>query len=290
MRVLVTGAAGMLGATIVQELNKEFDVYATGKSNYLNSATINFFPFDLSFGKFEQLLEWASPNIIIHCAAITNLDYCEQNQEETFLVNSDSVKKFLDCNLNPKIIFISSESVFPDGLENANELDQTGPINIYGKSKQFGENYIIKAGPPHLAIRTTLVGKNLNKEKVGFVEWIINSLRQEKEIMLFRDQFFNPITIWSFTEEIKWLMQSDLSGIIHIAGKNPISKYEFGINLCNGLGLNVSLIKPGSLHDFPFLAKRAADQTIDSAYYSNISKRDAIGLNQTIDQLIKYFS
>lgn len=222
-------------------------------------------------------------------AAITNVDYCEDHPEKTMTVNGESVNKFLQSDAGTRLVFISSDAVFPDGLHLATEKDKTGPETVYGKSKELGEKYIQNAGEHHFAIRTTIVGKNINPSNQGFVEWIINSVKNEIFITLFDDVLFTPITIWHLAEELKWVIENDISGIIHIAGQGPISKYDFGFSICEKLGLDTTFIRKDSIDNIEFKAKRSKDQTMNSSLYESIYHRKLPKKNDTIELIVKYF-
>ncbi len=290
MRVLITGASGMLGSTLTLALKEKYTIFATDCTNFKNNHVKNFKEFDLLSDSYEKLIRWSIPDVIIHCAAITNVDQCEEHPNQAMAVNAESVKKLLQCkNNNTKIIFISSEAVFSEEQPLAKENDTTNPETVYGKSKVLAEDYLKNANNSHLVIRTTIVGKNIDTNKSSFVEWIINSVKHKEEIVLFDDVFFTPITIWSFAEEIEWILRNNVSGVIHIAGQQPVSKFEFGNLVCEELGLDVSLIKSGSIDNVDFQAKRSKDQTIDSSYYQNLSKHRMPSINKTIKILSDKF-
>ena len=289
MRILITGASGMLGATFIEKWRDKFEIFATDKESFTNSPAKNFMGFDMLNDSYDVLINWAKPDVIIHCAAITNVDYCEDNTEQAMAVNAESVNKSLKYGSNARLIFISSDAVFPDGIYMATEKDQTSPENIYGKTKEAGEKYIKDASGNHIAIRTTIVGKNINPSYQGFVEWIVNSVKNGKEIMLFEDVLFTPITIWHLANEIEWIISSNISGIIHVAGCEPISKYDFGKKICEGLELDTNLIKKGSMDNVKFNAKRSNDQTLDSGFYNSISNRTLPSADETVDIIVKHF-
>ena len=289
MRILITGASGMLGTTFVKRWCDKYEVFATDKENFINSPAENFMPFDLLNASYDELMNWSTPDVIIHCAAITNVDYCEENPEQAMAVNAESVNKFLKYGSDSRLIFISSDAVFPDGIHMASERDQSLPENIYGKSKEVGENYIKNASGSHVVVRTTIVGKNINPSYQGFVEWILNSVQEGKEITLFDDALFTPITTWHLTNELEWVIANDISGVIHIVGEESISKYDFGKKICEGLGLNTKLIKKGSIDDVDFNAKRSKDQTMDSGYYRSLSNRLLPSIGETVNKIVKHF-
>jgi len=289
MRVLTTGAAGMLGATLVERWHKKFNLYASDKSNFTGNRAKEFMAFDLLSKSYDKLMDWAKPDIIIHCAAITNVDYCEEHPEKAQAVNAESVKKFLQSGRQFKLVFISSDSVFPDGKHLATEEDKTSPKNIYGKSKVSGEKFILNAGEPHLILRTTIVGTNINPRAKGFVEWMLNAVKDGNVITLFDDVLFTPITIWHLADELEWIIKNKISGLIHVAGSEPISKYEFGIRICRRLGLDTDLIQKASIDNIKFRAKRSKDQTLDSSYYQSMSNRVMPPVENTIEYIVQNF-
>ena len=289
MRILITGASGMLGATLVNKWMDKFDVYATDMENFTDNPAKNFQTFDLLNKSYDILMDWANPDIVVHCAAITNVDYCEDNPEQTMAVNGESVNKFLQLLSDTRLIFISSDAVFSNEIHLATEKDEKSPENVYGMSKDLGEKYIQNTRKPHVVIRTTIVGKNINPSYHGFLEWIVNSVKNGKEITLFDDALFTPITIWRLADELEWIMENDAAGIIHIAGKEPVSKYDFGRIICERLGLDTSLILRGSIDAVAFKAKRSKDQTMDSGHYQELTGRTLPTITETVDMIIQHF-
>lgn len=288
--ILITGASGMLGATLVQRLQKSHNVFATGRLQFQDNPAKLFMEFDLTSESYDMLLNWSNPEMIIHCAAITNVDYCENNPEEAVVINAESVQKFFKCRPNVKIIFISSDAVFPDGIHMANEKDQILPGNIYGKTKETGENYINDNLGSHLTIRTTIIGKNINPNSSSFVEWIVKSVREGKEINLFEDVIFTPISIWDFADELEWIIDHDLIGLFHIVGKDCINKYKFGYEICNRLDLNTKLLKKSCIENRNFIARRSKDQTLDSSCYQRFTNRKLPSIEQTIESVVRHFN
>jgi dTDP-4-dehydrorhamnose reductase len=282
--ILVTGASGMLGATLVNELKNDFEVFASGSSNF-KSQYSQYMKFDLKSDSFNELINWSNPDIIIHCAAITNGNYCKENPKEAFDVNGFSIYKFLESTKSSvKFIYISSDAVFPSSLHLANEKDCVNPGNIYGKSKELGEFFLINSERDFLIIRTTIVGINRNKDKKGFVEWIIDSSKSNETISLFDDVTFNPISIWDFSEELRYLINENKinAEILHIAGKEIVTKYEFGIRLLDKFKLSNDNILKGSIKSFKERAKRSNNQTLDCSFYEKKFNRQLPNLNQTI--------
>lgn len=288
-KILITGASGMLGATLVDKWGESYDVFATDKKTFTENPAKKFMEFDLLANSYSALLNWARPDVIVHCAAITNVDYCEKHPEQAMLVNAGSVKKFLQFPSNPRLIFISSDAVFPDLLHLASEKDQTCPENVYGRTKEAGEKYIQNVGKLHTVIRTTIVGKNINPSYRGFVEWIVYSVKNGKEITLFDDAIFTPITIWHLANNLGYVIENNISGIMHIAGKEMVTKYDFGKKICEGLGLDTGLIHKGSIDDVDFPAKRSKDQSMDSGHYNRLTDQTLPSIAETVEIIVQRF-
>ncbi len=279
----------MLGATLVKLWNKKFKIYAIGGNNFSHNPAKNFKKFDLKTKNFKSLALWVKPDIIIHCAALTNHEYCQSNPKEAMLVNGDSVKKLIDVFPEAKLIFISTDAVFPLKTHLANEKTKTSPVTIYGKSKELGEKYFLSFSKNGCIVRTTIVGKNINPNKQGFAEWIVNSVRNGKKIVLYGDTMFTPISIWHFAKELEWIINNSTPKILHIAGREIVSKYDFGYNLCKKLNLDLNLISKGRLNQENRFIKRSQDQTLDCSIYQKLSDHELPNLKETIKNLYLHF-
>lgn len=290
--ILITGASGMLGATLAKLFYKEFTIFGTGNSE-LHEANFNYKKFDLASPKYEELIDWSKPDIIIHCGALTNGNYCAENPKVAFNVNGVSVQNLLQAtNSNVKVIYISTDAVFASALHLAKESDCVSPENVYGKSKELGEFFLnTSIDRDYTIIRTTIVGLNVNKKKSGFVEWIINTAKNNQELGLFSDVMFTPISIWDLAKEIKFLIKSNSinSETLHIGGE-LCTKYEFGKKLLETLNISTTKLNKSSILAFNDRAKRCTDQSMDSSFYQKKYKRELPSLNQTVSVIKKYYN
>lgn len=285
IRILITGSSGMLGATLVKMWSDIYDIYATDISSFREQPAKKFMSFDLLSNSYSELIKWSEPDIIVHCAAIINLEFCEKNPDIAFSVNSESVRRLIQSSKNSKIIFISSDAVYHDGIFMAKESDKIFPENIYGKSKVLGEKCLFEDTNNHCCIRTTIIGKNINPDRKGFIEWIIDSVKKGKNIKLFQDANFTPITIWHLAKEMQFIIDNNIKGTYNISGREKISKYEFGLRLCSSLNLDVGDISKGYLMDHKSIVKRSRDQTLDSTLYASKYNRNLPTISELIHLL-----
>lgn len=286
--ILITGASGMLGATLVDLWNKKYLVYATAGNDFPDNLAKNFKKFNLKTKDYKSLRNWVKPDVIVHCAALTSHEYCQSNPKEAMLVNGDSVKKLIEVFSKVKLIFISTDAVFPLKTHLANEKTKTSPVTVYGESKELGEKHLLNLAKNGCIVRTTIVGKNINPGKQSFAEWIVNSIKKGNKITLYGDTLFTPISIWHLAKELEWIINNKAPTILHIAGREITSKYDFGYNLCKELNLDQSLIIKGKLNQKGKI-KRSEDQTLDSSFYRSISKHRLPGLKDTVKILTEHF-
>jgi dTDP-4-dehydrorhamnose reductase len=290
MRILVTGASGMLGSTLAIELSRNHKVFGTGNSDI--TLPIDYRVFDLSNESYKELIDWSQPELIIHCAAITNGNYCQENCLKAIDVNGVSVHKILNAtNTATKIIYISTDAVFSSSLHMAKEVHSVFPENIYGKSKELGEFFLNNSQDrQYTIIRTTIVGLNINKNRIGFVEWIINTAKENKKLGLFTDVLFTPISIWDLVDEINFLINTDNinSETIHIGGE-LCTKYEFGYRLLDKLNISTKTLSKTLISSYKDRAKRSNDQSLDSSYYREKYRRELVSLDQTILKFKEYY-
>lgn len=291
-KVLITGASGMLGASLLEQFYEVFEVYGTSSSDFNERKTQNFKTFDLRSEDYSELFEWVQPDIIIHSAAIINGNYCQNNPEEAFLVNAFSCYKLTKYSPDhTKIIYISTDAVFPSDIHLAKESDFTRPENNYGKSKELGEFFLLNAQKEILIVRTTIVGLNINLLRKSFIEWIIESAIKNESINLFDDVYFTPITIWRFGTELKRIISKGFKKqVYHIAGGEVSTKYNFGYELVKSINGNLEYINKGSIKDFADRAKRSNDQTLFCELYETDYSVKLPSLQETINEIeAKYY-
>lgn len=288
-KILITGASGMLGATLVKLWKKKYQIFATAGRNFSHNQAKNFKQFDLKAKNYQVLANFVKPDAIIHCAALTSHEYCQSNPKEAMLVNGDSVKKLIKVFPKVKLLFISTDAVFPLKTHLANEKTKTSPVTVYGKSKELGERYILSYAKNACIVRTTIIGRNINSDKQSFAEWIVNSIKSGKKITLYDDTIFTPISIWHLAKELEWVIRNKVPTILHVAGREIVSKYDFGYNLCKELNLDLSLITKGKLNKKSQVIKRSYDQTLDCSLYQKLSDHKLPNREKTIKSLYQHF-
>lgn len=231
-KIYITGIAGMLGYNIYNTLKGKAEI--TGVDLWdmeipgLSYQKISLF----ETGKIEKDIAKIKPDILIHTAALVNVDVCEEEPLNAKKLNTEVTEKLVDlcAQYRIKMIYISTDAVF-DGETSKlyTEDDAAKPINVYGKTKLDGEESVL-CYPENLVFRTNIYGMNI-QNKYSFGEWIYYSLKENRTLNMFTDIDFSPIEAGELAELIYMACEKNLCGLYHACGTGCITKYEFAVRL-----------------------------------------------------------
>ncbi len=276
MRIGVTGASGMLGTALIDELSNKYKVFATSRNKGLEKEGIQWDCFDLT--NSQQLKRWlvnTAPDVVVHCAAMVNVDGCENNVDfatKLHVNTTTTIANYLDKN-NKRLVYISTDSVF-DGRQNRPyvESDEVNPLNIYAKTKLLGEKPVLLM-ENGLVLRTNIIGWS-RSDNFSFAEWILNGLAESKPLTLFDDVMFSPLHVSNLSIIITQAIESEISGLYHCTSKDSVSKFDFGIKMATVFNLSISNIKKISVDSMNFKANRPKNMALNSKKLSSILRYD----------------
>lgn len=250
--ILVTGASGLLGSNFVVEARqKGEDIVAIYNRNRIYFPQIETVRADMTdINKIDELFKSFKPEYVVHCAALTNVEWCEMHPYETFEVNVGMPRNLAIAaeRVGARFVYISTDSVFDGRQGNYSEKDIPAPINVYAKSKLAGEIAVQEESRSSLIIRTDIYGWNAC-EKFSLAEWILNELESNRTINGFTDVIFTPILVNDLSRIVLAAMKYELNGIYNVAGSHACSKYEFARCIAEIFNLNERLIVPASIDD-----------------------------------------
>lgn len=267
MKVVVTGSSGMLGSNLVKTLVEKgkYEVYALDINDKIKIDGSNFIKIDLTdTNSVNEILSNIMPDIIIHCAALVDVDYCEMHKEKCYNIHVIATKNLVDFSKGKdiKFIYISTDAVYGSKEGNFKEGDSLNPINYYAETKILAEK-IVQEIIDFIVLRVNIYGINFQEGKLSLVEWFIDKLKKKEQITGFKDVIFNPITVNNLSEIIIETIEKDIKGIINIGGSENINKYDFGKKVAKIFNLDASLIKSGTSDEINFIAKRPKNTTLD---------------------------
>lgn len=278
-KLLITGISGLLGSNLAYYFKDSSDILGLYNAHPVEVNGIHTQQVDiLSVDSLKIVIQDFHPDIIIHCASLTDIEYCEVNKEATDLVNVLGTKNIVDSinEDSTKIIYISSESVYEGASGNHSETDIVNPQNYYGLSKYKGELETLKRAGS-LILRTNIFGWNI-QAKHSIAEWMLNELARNTQINGFKDAYCSYIYTLELAVILEKAIEQDLSGIYNCGSCDSISKYEFALLIARLFHLNQNLVKPISIDDFKFKAKRGKNLSL------NVSKL-ALALNLNLPRI-----
>ncbi|GMQ82977.1 MAG: dTDP-4-dehydrorhamnose reductase [Rhodothermia bacterium] len=258
-RVLVTGANGLLGQELVHQMSSrpDYDVLATAREDEpkFSGGSCGYVPLDVTDEKdVSSVFQDFSPDVVVNCAALTEVDRCESEREACWQVNADAVNTLAKQCLTSgsRIIQVSTDFIF-DGLEGPyKESDRPNPLSYYGRSKLAGENGARRAGMEHWAIaRTVLVfGAGENLSRSNFVLWVIDQLSRGESIRVVTDQWRTPTYAPDLAQGIERIVRLQKQGVYHISGREMFSIHELAIAVAEAFDLDQELIVPTDGSEF----------------------------------------
>ncbi len=266
MRILVTGASGLLGLNLALEAAQNHVVFGTVKDHALKTEKFAVIQNDLLMpGAVERLLEQTQPDWVIHCAALANVDACEAEPALAHQLNSELPRKLANyvARGGARLVHISTDAVF-DGLRgNYSEEDRPNPLGVYAQTKYAGELAVAEANPEAIIARVNLFGWSLHGHR-SLAEFFFNNLSEGKPVMGFTDVFFCPLLANDLAHILLKMLARNLSGLYHVVSRDCISKYDFGLRIADQFKLDKSLIKPTSVYQAGLRAQRSPMLTLQT--------------------------
>ncbi len=228
MRVVVTGAAGMLGRDVVEALaRRRHEVYGLSRSelDITDTATV------------EDVIEELRPDVVVNCAAWTDVDGAEANERAAMRVNDAAAGMVAAASgaRNAAVVYVSSDYVF-DGEKGAPyvESDLPAAISAYGRSKQAGETSTAIANPRHFIVRSSWL---FGHGGPNFVETMLRAGAEQPEVIVVSDQVASPTYTAHLAEALGLLIETDEYGIHHIAGAGRCSWFDYAQEIFDQAGV-----------------------------------------------------
>jgi dTDP-4-dehydrorhamnose reductase len=271
MNVLVTGACGLLGAHVTAALSREHRVVGLDRHPWWGSRPAEILQGDLLSESFvADAVARVAPSVVVHCAAMVDVDACERQPDLADAYNAGITGRLARA-AGPACLFIyiTTDGIFQGDQPYRREEDEPKPLTAYGWSKLRGEHEVQAAGHNHLIVRTNFYGWSSGRKKTS-AEWLFRALAGGERIVGFADFFFSPIYVVDFVDRLERLIRRPERGIVNLCGSERISKYDFAIALAAEAQLSASSIAKGSIDDADLAAPRPKDMSLSTARVSGI--------------------
>jgi dTDP-4-dehydrorhamnose reductase len=259
MKLLITGASGLLGINLALEAMHGHEVIGVDRGRLLSAPfpviKTNFF----NRHAFDPALDSAQPDWVINCAALANLEECERHPGQAKILNSDLPRELaaVCAERNIKFTHLSTDAVFDGTREGAyTEEDEPNPQSMYSRTKLDGERAVQEANPQAIVARVNFFGWSLGGRR-SLAEFFFNNLSEGKKVNGFTDVIFCPMWVNDLSRILIAMLEKNLSGLYHVVGSQAINKYQFGTEVARRFGLRESLISPQSVELSSLTAKRS---------------------------------
>jgi dTDP-4-dehydrorhamnose reductase len=267
MRILVTGASGLLGLNLALEAaSAGHRVF--GQSNRTRLATTEFEVLQADLlvpDAIPRLLEQTQPDWVIHCAALANVDACEDRPLLAQRINAEvpGALAHYVARGGARLLHISTDAVFDGQRGNYSEDDPPHPLSVYARTKLAGEQSVVKANPQAIIARVNLFGWSQSGKR-SLAEFFVRNLMENVQVNGFTDVYFCPLLVNDLAHLLLKMLECELSGVYHVVSAECLSKYEFGVRLARQFGLNEALITPTTVTDSSLKAVRSLNLTLNT--------------------------
>lgn len=241
-RILVTGASGLLGRSLVDRLSGSGDVVGMGFS----SSVGGFPPVDLRDGNaLTDVLTVVNPDVVVHGAAYRDPDFCEAHSEEAIRLNVDPAERF--CGLLPEsvpLVFVSSDYVFNGYAPPYREEDERQPVNIYGKLKMEAEDLVLRRHSGLVLRIPLLIGAGPTGEASGFISKTLAQIQDPTSSSFDHSAIRFPTWVSDVAEAVAHLLNIEARGIYHYSSLEGGTRYEWASQIAELTGLSMEHITP----------------------------------------------
>ena len=284
-KLLITGTSGLLGNKIVKAAKHNYEVLPTYNTEPLhpNSVKLEITNLTEALKVFNKL----EPNIVIHTASETNVDKCEIEKEHAWKTNAEGTRNIAEAcqKVNAKLVCISTDYVFDGEKGLYDEEDKPNPVNYYGLTKLEGEKQVIKHCKNYAILRTSVL-YGWHPWKQNFTTWIINQLKQGKEITVVNDHYNTPTWAGNLAEIAIEVAERNLQGMYHASGRERISRYEFAKQIARTFNLNADLVKPVKMSQLTaWVAKRPKDSSLNTGKIQKQLKTKPLNITEGLNKM-----
>jgi dTDP-4-dehydrorhamnose reductase len=258
MRVLVTGAAGQLGRDVVLACERAGDTVVG-----VDRSTVDVTDRDAVLGAVTSV----APHAVIHCAAWTAVDACEDDPDRALLCNGLAVRHVAEAcaRVQAHLVHVSTDYVFDGTLDRPyHEWDETNPMSVYGATKLIGEQEARALGTAASVVRTSWVcGEHGN----NMVKTVLRLLDQHPTLGFVADQVGHPTFTADLALALRQVALDRRSGVIHLTNQTPVSWYLFVREIVALAGRDPDMVQPIATADLqpPRPAPRPANSVLDNA-------------------------
>jgi dTDP-4-dehydrorhamnose reductase len=288
LNLLITGASGLFGSKLAElAAASKYAVYSGYSRDSVSfGAPIQFDVSDKN--QVEAVFKKVNPEVVVHAAALTDVDKCELNKELAWKINVKGTRNIAEAakSSHAFLVYISTDYVFNGETGGYAEADRTDPINYYGFTKLKAEDLVKDLVDEYCIARASVIyGPTPAAGKINFALWIVNQLKKKKQIKIVTDQWNSPTLNTNLAGMTLEITERKLTGTFHLSGATRISRYDFAKVTAQTFSLDANLIIPCSSADFAWTAKRPRDSSLNTAKARQTLQTKPIQIKQALEVL-----
>ena len=279
-KIYIAGCGGMLGEAFYTQFKNDFELKCTDKD--VNEEWLSFLDFR-DFDAYKKDVMDFKPDYLFHLGAYTDLEFCEQNVDDTYMTNTLSVENavYIANELNIPLLYISTAGIFDGKKEFYDDWDQPNPLGVYARSKYMGERYVVENARRFLVCRAGwMMGSGPKKDK-KFIHKLMKQIKDgKKELFIVNDKDGTPTYTHDFAKTVKRLIEKEYWGLYNCVCGGQTSRLEVAQEFLKVLGkenkVKINIVTSAYFKDVYFAERPASERLITK-------KLDLRGVNKMRD-------
>lgn len=265
-KIYIAGCGGMLGEAFYTQFKDEYEIKCTDKD--VNEEWLSFLDFR-DFEAYKKDVIDFNPDYLFHLGAYTDLEFCEQNIDDTYMTNTLSVENavYLANQLDIPLLYISTAGIFDGKQELYDDWDQPNPLGVYARSKYMGERYVVENVKRFLVCRAGwMMGSGPKKDK-KFIQKLMKQLKDgKKEFFIVNDKDGTPTYTQDFAKTVKELIRKEYWGLYNCVCGGQTSRLEVAEELLKILGkdkeVKITTVTSEYFKDVYFAQRPASERLV----------------------------
>lgn len=288
MKLLITGASGLYGSKLAEVATaRKYQVYSGySRDQPAYGAPIQFDVSDKN--RVEEVFRKVTPEVVVHAAALTDVDKCEINKELAWKINVEGARNIAEAvkTNNAFLVYISTDYVFNGETGQYMETDSVDPINHYGFTKLNAEEVVKDLVDEYCIARASVIyGAIPAAGKINFALWLLNKLKKNEQVKIVTDQWNSPTLNTNIAGMTLEIIERKLTGTFHLSGATRISRYDFAKQVAETFDLDSNLINPITSAEFSWVAKRPRDSSLNTAKAQQELKNKPLQIKQAVAKM-----
>jgi len=279
-KIYIAGCGGMLGEAFYTQFKNDYDIKCTDKD--VNEEWLTFLDFR-DFSAYKKDVQDFNPDYLFHLGAYTDLEFCEQNSDDTYNTNTLSVENatYIANELNIPLLYISTAGIFDGNKELYDDWDLPNPLGVYARSKYMAERFVVENVQKHIICRAGwMMGSGPKKDK-KFIQKLMKQIKDgKKELFIVNDKDGTPTYTHDFAKTVKALIENQYWGLYNCVCGGQTSRLEVANELITVLGkqdeIKITTVSSDYFKDIYFAERPASERLLTK-------KLDLRGVNKMRD-------